>query len=268
MESTPESNVRTPYLRENLWGYGKRLRFVDGAIQREFPGRKRSDLRILDIGCGNGSQLAIPLADGGYDVTAVDSHQPSIQRGRRLGPAVKFHHGVVSDLPLSKFDCVIISEVLEHLAAPEQLLGMALPYLAEPGILIITVPNGYGEFEWDQRFYSALHIDKLVGWLRSIFQRSKQNEDFGGSDDESPHLQRFTLPSLYKMFDRHHLLPIEARGTSLLSGPFVAHLFGNFELFIRLNAAIADHLPLSLVAGWMFALRRAREADRLKPSLP
>ena len=260
MESTPESNAPTPYLRENLWGYGKRLRFVDGAIQREFPGKKRTDLRILDIGCGNGSQLAIPLADGGYDVTAVDSHQPSIQRGRRLGPAVKFHHGIVSDLPLSKFDCVIISEVLEHLAAPEQLLGMALPYLAEPGILIITVPNGYGEFEWDQRFYSALNIDKLVRWLRSIFQRSKQNEDFGGSDDESPHLQRFTLPSLYKMFDRHHLLPIEARGTSLLSGPFVAHLFGNFELFIRLNAAIADHLPLSLVAGWMVALRRARES--------
>src|ERR1700678_2749826 len=54
MESTPESNARIPYLRENLWGYGKRLRFVDGAIQREFPGKKRGDLRILDVGCGNG----------------------------------------------------------------------------------------------------------------------------------------------------------------------------------------------------------------------
>jgi SAM-dependent methyltransferase len=258
MKSTSECNARTPYLRENLWGYGKRLRFVDEAIQREFPGRKRSDLRVLDVGCGNGSQLAIPLADGGYDVTAVDPHQPSIQRGRRLAPAVKFHHGVVSDLPLSKFDCVIISEVLEHLAAPELLLGMALPYLAEPGILIITVPNGYGEFELDQRSYRALHVDKMVRWLRSIFQRDKQREDFGGSDDESPHLQRFTLASLYEMFDRYRLLLVEVRGTSLFSGPFMAHLFGNFEIFIRLNAAIADYLPLSLVGGWMVALRRAR----------
>jgi 2-polyprenyl-3-methyl-5-hydroxy-6-metoxy-1,4-benzoquinol methylase len=258
MESTPESNARIPYLRENLWGYGKRLRFVDGAIQREFPGKKRSDLSILDVGCGNGSQLAIPLADGGYDVTAVDSHQPSIQRGRGLGPTVKFHHGVVSDLPLSKFDCVIISEVLEHLAAPEQLLGTALPYLAEPGILIITVPNGYGEFELDRRSYRALHIDKVIRWLRSVMQRDKTSEGFAASDDESPHLQRFTLASLYEMFDRHHLLLVEARGTSLFSGPFVAHLFGNFEMFIRLNAAIADHLPLSLVAGWMIALRRER----------
>jgi SAM-dependent methyltransferase len=233
---------------------------VDGAIQREFPGKKRSELKILDVGCGNGSQLAIPLGDGGYDVTAIDPHQPSIQRGRSLGPAVKFHHGVVSDLPLSKFDCVIISEVLEHLAAPDLLLGMALPYLAEPGIFIITVPNGYGEFEWDQRFYHAFHVDKMIRWLRSIFQRGRQKEDFGGSDEESPHLQRFTLRSLYEMFHRHHLLLVEARGTSLLSGPFVAHLFGNSDLFIRLNAAIADHLPLSLISGWMFALRRARES--------
>jgi SAM-dependent methyltransferase len=258
MESTPESNARTPYLRENLWGYGKRLRFVDGAIQREFPEKKRSDLRILDVGCGNGSQLAIPLADGGYDVTAVDPHQPSIQRARSSAPAVKFHHGVVSDLPLSKFDCVIISEVLEHLAAPDLLLGMALPYLAEPGVLIITVPNGYGEFEWDQRFYHAFHVDKMIRWLRSVFQRAEPKKDFGGSEDESLHLQRFTLASLYEMFDRHHLLLVEARGTSLLSGPFVAHLFGKFDMFIRLNAAIADHLPLPLVAGWVFALRRGR----------
>ncbi len=153
VDSTSARDARAPYLQENLWGYGKRLRFVDGAMQRAFPGRERCELRVLDVGCGNGSQLAIPLADGGYQVTAVDPHGPSIQRGQRSAPGVRFHHGVVSDLPVSKFDCVIISEVLEHLHAPEVLLGMALPYLAESGILIITVPNGYGEFELDRRSY-------------------------------------------------------------------------------------------------------------------
>jgi SAM-dependent methyltransferase len=253
-----ERDAQAPYLRENLWGYGKRLRFVDGAVQREFPGRKRCELRVLDIGCGNGSQLAIPLADGGYQVTAVDPHQPSIQRGRRLAPGVNFHHGVVSDLPLSKFDCVIISEVLEHLDAPEVLLGMALPYLAKSGILIVTVPNGYGEFELDRRSYQALHVDKLVAWLRSEFKNDQYGEGFAGSDDKSPHLQRFTVSGLCKIFEQNDLLLVESRGMSLASGPFIAHLFGKFEIFIRLNAAIADHLPLSLVAGWMFCLRRTR----------
>jgi hypothetical protein len=45
---------------------------------------------------------------------------------------------------------------------------------------------------------------------------------------------------------------------SLASGPLVAHLFGKFKNFINLNAAIADHVPLAVVAGWMFALKRAR----------
>jgi SAM-dependent methyltransferase len=227
-------------------------------MQREFPGRKRCELKVLDVGCGNGSQLAIPLADGGYQVTAVDPHQPSIQSGRRLAPDVQFHHGVITDLPLSKFDCVIISEVLEHLDAPEALLAEALPYLADHGVLIITVPNGYGEFELDRRSYQALRVAKLVAYLRARFMNYKHRCGLAGSDDESPHIQRFTVSSLREMFDRNNLLLVEARGTSVVSGPFVAHLFGKFEIFIHLNAAMADYLPLSLVAGWMFALRRGR----------
>jgi SAM-dependent methyltransferase len=253
-EST--GDARAPRLQENLWGYGKRLAFVDGAILRAFLGKKRSELRVLDVGCGNGSQLAVPLAEAGYQVTAVDPHQPSIERGRMLASAIDFHHGFVSDLMPSKFDCVVISEVLEHLEAPEVLLRMALPYLAEPGILIITVPNGYGEFELDRRLYGALHLEKLAGWLRSVFRRGNSSECFAGSDDQSPHVQRFTLSRLREMFDRNGLLVVESRGMSLASGPLMAHLLGKFEIFIRPNAAIADRLPLSLVSGWMFALIR------------
>jgi SAM-dependent methyltransferase len=229
---------------------------VDDAMRREFPGKKRCELSVLDIGGGNGSQLAIPLADGGYQVTAIDPHRPSIQRGRMSSSAVKFRHGSVSDLPLTKFDCVIISEVLEHLDAPEILLRTALPYLAESGILIITVPNGFGEFELDRRAYRALRVDKMVARLRSAF-RKDHCSGIAGSDDDSPHLQRFTLSGIRGIFDRNHLRLVDARGTSVASGPFIAHSFGKFDIFIRLNASIADYFPLPFVAGWMFCLRLA-----------
>jgi 2-polyprenyl-3-methyl-5-hydroxy-6-metoxy-1,4-benzoquinol methylase len=254
-----ERDAPVPYLRENLWGYGKRLRFVDGAVQQTFPGRKRSDIRVLDVGCGNGSQLAIPLSGGGYQVTGVDPHLASIERGRRLAPAVRFVHGMVSHLPPSKFDCVIISEVLEHLDAPEVLLGSALPYLAHPGVLIITVPNGYGEFELDRRLYRGLRMDKLVAWLYSLSRRGEHKVYIAGSDDETPHVQRFTVSQLRKLFDRSHLQLIEARGTSMVSGPIVLHLLGRFESFVRLNAAAADYLPWLLASGWMFALKLATQ---------
>jgi hypothetical protein len=60
------------------------------------------------------------------------------------------------------------------------------------------------------------------------------------------------------MFERNGLVLAESRGTSLASGPFIEHLFAKSKIFIRLNAAIADHVPLVVVSGWMFALRRTR----------
>jgi len=254
-----ERDAPAPYLRENLWGYGRRLRFVDGVVQQTFPGRKRSDIRVLDIGCGNGSQLAIPLSGGGYEVTGVDPHLPSIERGRRLAPAVRFVHGMASHLPPGKFDCVIISEVLEHLDAPAVLLSSAIRYLAHPGVLIITVPNGYGEFELDRRLYRRLRMDRLTARLYSLSRGREDKLYIAGSDDETPHIQRFTASRLRKLFDRSHLQLIEARGTSMMSGPIVLHLLGRFESFVRLNAAAADYLPWSLASGWMFALKLATQ---------
>jgi 2-polyprenyl-3-methyl-5-hydroxy-6-metoxy-1,4-benzoquinol methylase len=253
-----ERDAQAPYLPENLWGYGKRLQFVDSAIRRQFPGRACSELRVLDVGCGNGSQLAIPMANAGYPVTAVDPHQPSIEHGRRLAPGVRFFHGFVGELSPTQFDCVIISEVLEHLDFPEALLRASLPYLAERGLLIVTVPNGYGEFEFDRRLYAALQLESVVGWLRAVFGKDHFGRRVAGSDDRSPHIQRFTLSRLREMFDRHGLELMESCGTSLTSGPFIAHLFAKSRIFIRLNAAMADHVPLGFASGWMFALRRSR----------
>ncbi len=255
-----ERDAPAPYLQENLWGYGRRLRFVDNVVQQTFPGKKRSDLRVLDVGCGNGSQLAIPLAGGGYQVTGVDPHLPSIERGRRSASAVRFVHGTVSQLPPGKFDCVIISEVLEHLDVPEALLSSALPYLSQAGILIITVPNGYGEFELDLRLYRLLRLDKLVARLYSLCRVREEKVYIAGSDDETRHVQRFTVSQLRKLFHRSHLDLIEARGTSMMSGPIVLHLMGRFESFVRLNAGAADYLPWPLASGWMFALKPIERA--------
>ena len=248
----------TPYLQENLWGYGKRIQFVDVSLRNAFPSKARYELKILDVGCGNGSQFAIPMAEAGYHVTAIDPHLPSIERGQALSSKVEFFHGAVGELPPGRFDCVILSEVLEHLDAPEALLHASLPNLADAGLLIITVPNGYGEFEFDRRLYAALRLEKVVGRLRSVFGKVDSGRCFAGSDDRSPHLQRFTLSRLREMFDREGLVLTESRGTSLVSGPFVAHVFGKSRVFIHLNAVIADHVPLRAAAGWMFALRRRR----------
>ena len=160
-----EMDAQAPYLPENLWGYGKRLRFVDSAIRRAFPGKKRCELGVLDVGCGNGSQLAIPLANAGYQLTAIDPHYASIQRGRGLAPEVKFIHGQVSDLSLTKFDCVIISEVLEHLEAPEVFCEWHYPILRNLGYSLSLSPMAMGSLSWiDACFVRFVLTDWLPGF--------------------------------------------------------------------------------------------------------
>ena len=73
-----------PNERENLWGYAKRLRFVQQAIEEAFAGRAADSLRVLDVGCGNGSQLALPLARKGFHVTGIDTDARSIEHARQL----------------------------------------------------------------------------------------------------------------------------------------------------------------------------------------
>ena len=134
---------------ENLWGYGRRLRFMLSAISEAFPDRPVGSIQVLDIGCGNGSCVAIPLAKVGF-------HGPSIESARKLAQGLQnfqFVCGVVEDLPLPLADVIILSEVLEHLNDPAALLRSVLQRLQPGGLVLVTVPNGHGEFEIDWKIY-------------------------------------------------------------------------------------------------------------------
>ncbi len=172
-------------------------------------------------------------------------------------PAVNFHHGFVSDLVPGKFDCVIISEVLEHLDHLDSSSTVA-PVSGR----IRNTDRHRSKRVRRVRVGSAILwrvAARKVGWVATLsFWKGKSQESVAGSEDQSPHVQRFTLSRLRQMFERNGLVMVEYRGTSMASGPFMAHLFGKFKTFIHLNASIADHVPLAFAAGWMFALRRAR----------
>src|SRR2546423_5963523 len=178
--------------RENLWGYAKRLRFVRQAIAEAFPKRDAGSLlRVLDVGCGNGSQLALPLALGdGFQITGLDPDERSIEHARRLAGEMlnlRLVTGRVEELSES-YDVVILSEVLEHTLAPDALLAASVARMAADGILIVTVPNGYGEVEIDSWVFRRLRLQRVVDAL------VRQRQEGAGSTDnqESGRLQLFT----------------------------------------------------------------------------
>ena len=88
--------------------------------------------KILDVGCGTGV-LAAMLTDYGYIVTGIDISDQAIEKCREKGL-----NAYVQDLsePFTfqerDFDCILMSEVLEHLVDPVQAL-QNLREILKPG---------------------------------------------------------------------------------------------------------------------------------------
>lgn len=114
------------------------------------PSQKDSNqpkLRVLDIGCGNGS-LSHVIAQNGYEVVGVEESESGFKFAGLSYPDCQFIQASIYDLPYSQlensFDIVISSEVVEHLFYPRELLKAAKKCLKPNGRLILSTPyHGY-----------------------------------------------------------------------------------------------------------------------------
>lgn len=252
--------------KEDIWGYGKRLRFADDSIEAAFPDRGRSEIRILDVGCGSATQLGLPLARQGYQLTGIDTHQPSINMATELAKDISNASFVcckIEELSAEPFDVVVLSEVLEHVAEPERLLKTSLRHLKDGGLAIVTVPNGYGEFEWDSWVFRSFRLDRLVQKyeMRRAAKKGMRQIISSTENHENGHIQFFTLSRMEDLFHACGLQLVNKLGSTFASGPFAGHALARFPAFIDWNARITDKLPMTFSSGWFFALRRKTDGD-------
>lgn len=104
-------------------------------------------LRILDLGCGNGS-LSHKIAEQGHEVIGVEESISGIEIARDSYQNCTFIQGSIYDFPYKQngnsFDLVVSAEVIEHLFYPRELPKLAKKILKPNGSLIITTPyHGY-----------------------------------------------------------------------------------------------------------------------------
>ncbi len=79
-------------------------------------------LRVLDIGCGNGS-LSNVIAQQGYEVVGMEESPSGTEIASKNFPHCQFIQASIYDSPkaelLNAFDVVIAVEVIEHLFYPK-----------------------------------------------------------------------------------------------------------------------------------------------------
>jgi SAM-dependent methyltransferase len=111
-------------------------------VVRDASSRSGTQIRVLDLGCGDGAATA-ELARNGVNVTGVDVSRVAVERARAAHPQIEFETAA-SDEPLpfgdAAFDAVVSLNVLEYVEGTQHFLSEARRVLAPAGVLGLTVP--------------------------------------------------------------------------------------------------------------------------------
>jgi 2-polyprenyl-6-hydroxyphenyl methylase/3-demethylubiquinone-9 3-methyltransferase len=104
----------------------------------------RPGARVLDVAAAQGN-FSLTLAELGFDVTwndlraeLADYVRLKHERGR-----ITFAAGNAFELEFpSRFDAVLITEIIEHVAHPDDFLAKAAGLIRLGGYIVMTTPNG------------------------------------------------------------------------------------------------------------------------------
>jgi 2-polyprenyl-3-methyl-5-hydroxy-6-metoxy-1,4-benzoquinol methylase len=183
---------------QRFWHRGK-LTMIDQLIRPHL----KAGSRILEIGCGAGNLLLQATVAGSYPValdlsmqslTFVRSRLEEANSSAEAPKGFACVQAIGECIPLqgSSFDCVILSEVIEHLETPQISIREATRVLRPGGHLLITTPN-YRSF-WPVMEWAVDHLNmapKMAGEqhisrfypssLKSLLIESGLNIEYAGS---------------------------------------------------------------------------------------
>ncbi len=122
--------------------------------------RRLHGARVLDIGCGDGGQLA-DLAPSLAEGVGIDPDPAAIERARsrHSHPRLRFEAKALGALARpcrGRFDLVLMIGSLEHMPDPREAIAHAADQLAPGGRMLIVMPDPRHPRSWIHRLQGRL----------------------------------------------------------------------------------------------------------------
>jgi SAM-dependent methyltransferase len=212
-------------------------------IMKELP----RGLRVLDVACGSGVHGAEMLRLYGHRVVGVDLSEASIRKAKtRLAEAYVADVTHPERYPFhgrQHFDIILLSDILEHLTDPLDVLTRHYQLLAPGGHVLISLPN---VAIWNVRF------ELLFGRF--------EYQDTGTLD--RTHMRFFTHRSVRRFLSEAGLTLSRNRITPGILRPFVPlvkRVYGQGSGTARQvdSSSIMDSAPYRFYMRWLYPVEHA-----------
>jgi 2-polyprenyl-3-methyl-5-hydroxy-6-metoxy-1,4-benzoquinol methylase len=95
---------------------------------------------LLEVGCGTGADLDWARQHG-WDAHGLELNESAVEFARKRGLNVDCSTFENARLSANSFDCIIMSQVLEHLYSPRLALARCNQLLRPNGLLLVAVPK-------------------------------------------------------------------------------------------------------------------------------
>jgi len=237
-------------IKENIYGHFKRLQWIISHITGTDS--------IVELGCGTGYMISLPLIEMGYSIYGLDTDKHSIAFGQELLKKEGFNPKNLRVMNLSELDLIpdviIASEVLEHI--PDRDLINILTTLKEKlksgGLLLITLPNGYGWFEMESfvwfktgigKFLEVSKLTGLVSRLKCLIFGADIEPLYPSTLSNSYHVQRFTYNSIRQLLENNGFEVMGSTGSVLFAGPFSNLFFTGIKPIMKINCILGHWFP-------------------------
>ena len=224
------------------WWFAARRRIVAALIEAQAP--RTSGMRILEVGCGTGSNIALLQGYGTVDAVEPDDFARGFASDRS-GVAVK--GGYLPDgvaLDDAHYDFIVLLDVLEHIPGDLDALTALRRKLAPGGRLMVTVPAN----PWMWSAHDAAHHHQrryTAATLTDVFARA------GFRVRHRSHFNTLLFPLIVGMRALHRLTGKTGGDDDALPSPFVNRMLERLfaaERHLVARGTLPFGVSLALVA--------------------